>query len=239
MQSQIANVATLVGRWRGRLLDLLFPARCVSCYRIGESLCSHCRSQIQFVTPPFCPRCSHPLKSHAEACPNCRAYPLHLTHVRAVGFHEGALREAIHALKYKRRTDVAVPLAALLQRQLLRTEQDVDLITAVPLHPDRQRQRGYNQAEILARELAPRVGLPYLDGMKRIRPTADQIGLDVAMRHENVRAAFAADQTAFRGRHVLIVDDVCTTGATLDACAVALLAQGASRIYGLTVARPR
>lgn len=239
MQSQIANVATLMGRWRRQLLDLLFPARCVNCNRVGESLCSRCRSQIQFVTPPYCRRCSRPLEFHGDPCPLCRAHPLHITQIRAIGYHEGVLRRAIHALKYRHWTVLADPLAALLQQYLLRTAPSVDLITAVPLHPDRQRERGYNQAELLARSLAARAALPYICGLKRTRPTADQIGLDMGARHENVRGAFAADGTAFAGRRVLIVDDVCTTGATLDACAVALRAQGACEIYGLTVARPR
>ncbi len=239
MPSQIANVATLMGRWRGQLLDLLFPARCVNCNRVGESLCSRCRSQIQFLTPPYCRRCSRPLEFHGDPCPLCRAHPLHITQIRAVGYHEGVLRHAIHALKYRHWIDLADPLAALLQQHLLRTAPNVDLITAVPLHANRQRERGYNQAELLARSLAARVALPYTGGLKRTRATADQIGLDMGARHENVRDAFAADGAAFAGRRVLIVDDVCTTGATLDACAVALRAQGACEIYGLTVARPR
>ena len=113
------------------------------------------------------------------------------------------------------------------------------MVAAVPLHPDRQRTRGYNQAELLARELAAQLALPYIGGLRRIRATADQIGLDAAARHENMREAFVADANAFRAQRVLLIDDVCTTGATLDACAVALRAQGARGIYGLTVARPK
>jgi ComF family protein len=239
MPSQIAHTATLVARLRGQLLDLLFPSRCVSCHRVGESICSRCLSSIRFVSPPFCPRCSRTLRVQGEPCFHCLTWPLHLTHIRAVAYHEGALRKAIHALKYGRRSDLAAPLAVLLQQHLLRSALKVDLITAVPLHPERERDRGYNQADLLARELAPRVALPYKGGLERIRATQDQIGLDAAARHENMREAFAADPTAFRGCRVLIVDDVCTTGATLDACAAALHSQGARLTYGLTVARPR
>ncbi len=163
----------------------------------------------------------------------------YLDQMHAVGYHEGALREAIHALKYNHRTELAVPLGGLLQQHIPQTSWKIDVITAVPLHPDRRRERGYNQAELLARELAGRVGLPYAEGLRRIRATADQIGLDAAARRENVRDAFEADASAFRDRRVLMIDDVCTTGATMDACARALGAQGARSIYGLAIARPR
>jgi ComF family protein len=235
----MARVATLAEQWRGQLLDLLFPSRCVNCHRVGESLCSSCLSSVRLLSPPYCPRCSRPLSYQSELCLQCRTFPLHVTEIHAAAYHEGALREAIHAFKYRRRIDLAAPLAILLQQHLLRAALQVDLITAVPLHPRRQCERGYNQAELLAKELARKVGLPYLDGLKRLRATKDQIGLDLAARHENMRAAFSADRANFRGRRVLIVDDVCTTGATLDACAVALESQGTRRTYGLTVARPR
>ncbi len=238
MRAQIASASTIVARWRGHLLDILFPLRCVGCQRLGESFCAYCRSQIRFVVPPLCAQCGHPLIATNATCPQCRAYPLHSDQLRAVAYHEGPLREAIHALKYNRRTELAAPLAALLQQQLQRAPLPIDVITAVPLHPARQRARGYNQAELLARELAARTSLPYIEGLARLRATADQVGLDMAARRTNVLGAFTADPSAFRGRSILLVDDVCTTGATLDACAVALRAQGARHIYGLTVARP-
>jgi ComF family protein len=159
--------------------------------------------------------------------------------MRAVAYHEGPLREAILSFKYNRRLDLAAPLAALLHQHCIQSALQVDLITAVPLHPERLLARGYNQAELLARELAPKIGLPYVSGLERIRATQDQIGLSAAARHENVRGAFAADRATFRGCRVLVVDDVCTTGATLDACAVALRFGGARLAFGLAVARPR
>jgi ComF family protein len=239
MPSQMARVAALAEYWRAQLLDLLYPSRCVNCHRMGEPLCSICLSSIRFVSPPCCPRCSRPLMIEGEPCLQCRTFPLHLVQIRAVAYHEGAMREAIHAFKYRHRTELAAPLTVLLQENLERSAINLDIITAVPLHPRRQVERGYNQADLLTKLLAHNVGLPYVDGLRRIRPTKDQIGLDVAARHENMRAAFEADPASFLGRRVLIVDDVCTTGATLDDCAVALASQGARSIYGLTVARAR
>ena len=239
MRVQIASASTRVARWRGQLLDLLFPTRCVSCQRPGESFCARCRSQIRFVTPPFCNRCNHPLRTPGDACPQCRRYPLRITQLRAVAYHEGELRAAIHAYKYQRRTDLAIPLAALLHQYVQDAPLPIDVVAAVPLAAERLRQRGYNQAELLARELASHLSLPYRSGLDRIRATADQVGLDARARRANVQAAFTAAPSAWQGRRVLLVDDVCTTGATLDECAGALLAQGATSVYGLAVARPR
>jgi ComF family protein len=239
MPSQNALAAAFVARWRGNLLDLLFPPRCVSCHRAGGSLCARCMDSIQPILPPYCQRCGHPLICQAEPCFHCRLHPLHLSQIRAVAFHEGALREAVLALKYNHRRDVAAPLADLLQQHIKQNPLEFELITAVPLHRERERERGYNQAELLAKELAPRAGVPYVTGLKRTRPTQDQIGLSLAARHENVRGAFEADAERFRNRRVLLVDDVCTTGATLDACGLALHSCGALLTYGLVVARPR
>ncbi len=239
MRAQMAGAAFIVASWRGQLLDLLFPARCVHCHRIGESLCPSCRSQIQLVTPPYCHRCGASLPQAQAPCIRCRVHPFQLDQNRAVAYHEGVLREAIHSFKYRRRAELAVPLAGLLQQHMQEWAPPVDVVTAVPLHPARQRQRGYNQAELLARALAVGISLPYVQGVHRLRATADQVGLDARTRRENVRGAFGAEGDVFRGRRVLLVDDVCTTGATLDECAGALKAQGAREVYGLTVARPK
>lgn len=239
MPGHVASGVAYAARWREYLLDLLFPTRCVSCGRIGEAICSSCLLSVRLVSPPLCPRCGRAQTSKIELCNPCRVRPLHLDQIRSVAFHEGALRQAIHSLKYDRRSDVATPLAALLVEYLMCHPIQVDLITAVPLHLERERTRGYNQAEVLARGLAMRTGLPFVPSLERTRFTSDQIGLDTAARFENVRGAFLADSSTVCGKRVLIIDDVCTTGATLDQCAVALRAIGARTIFGLTVTRPR
>ena len=239
MVRQIATVSTLVERWRGQLLDLVFPPRCVNCRRVGAGLCPDCLSKVQLVTPPFCSRCSHPLQYADQSCAQCRLHPLHIGQIRAVAYHEGPVREAIHALKYNQRTDLVAPLCDQLESHLGRSPVEFDLITAVPLAPLRLRARGYNQAELLARALAARHSRPYVGGLQRLRETADQIGLGPKARRENVDGAFQAEGVLFRGQRILLIDDVCTTGATLDACAVALTQQGAKAVVGLTVARPR
>ncbi|MBI4673630.1 MAG: ComF family protein [Chloroflexi bacterium] len=149
------------------------------------------------------------------------------------------MREAIHALKYKRRRDVAPALARLLAAQLASENAPFELITSVPLHPARELERGYNQAELLAEQTARVMRSTYVRTLKRTRATADQIGLSAVERRANVHAAFVSTGNAVAGKNVVLIDDVCTTGATLDACAAALFANHARAVYGLTVARAR
>ncbi len=224
----------------GRLLDLLFPPRCVNCKQTGSALCPQCFDRIHRLQPPFCERCSHPLISAQAPCPECHAHPRRITRIRAAAWHEGVVREAIHALKYKRRRDVAASLAKLLAPVCAEFQPPPDLITSVPLHPERQRTRGYNQAELLAEQTARAMRWVHVRALERTRATADQIGLSARERHANVAEAFRVSAVRdLTDRHIVLIDDVCTTGATLDACAAALFARGAAAVYGVTVARAR
>lgn len=225
--------------WGARLLDLVFPPRCVNCKHVSGALCANCLATLRPITTPTCARCGHPLVHARAQCSDCRAHPLHITKIQSVVWHDGALREAIHALKYSRRRDVAIPLANLMADHLTRANMTFDLVTSVPLHPTREQERGYNQAELLARHLAQTRALPYQRLLTRTRATADQIGLDGKARRINVADAFDANPIVTADKNVLLIDDVCTTGATLDACAVALFQGGARTVTGLTVARPR
>jgi ComF family protein len=238
MPRQRGSAAALVERWREQLLNLFFPPRCVNCRRVGESFCSVCRAQIEYIAGPVCRMCGSDVARADALCSHCAASPLALP-VRVAAYHEGALREAIHAFKYNKRTELAAGFAEMLAQAWARNKTQVDIVTAVPLHIEREQMRGYNQAELVARALAPRLNVPYQTLLQRTRATADQIGLNARERRANVTDAFLADGARAANRRVLIVDDVCTTGATLDACARALQAAGARAVYGLTVARPK
>ena len=152
---------------------------------------------------------------------------------RSIGPYEGALREIIQALKYERRRSVAKPLAHLMRSAGAQVLEEADVVVPVPLHLFRLYSRGFNQALELARHL----DLPVLDALRRTRATVTQTDLPEARRHDNVRGAFAVRRTIPRHAIVVIVDDVSTTGATLDACAAALLDAGAREVRGLTAAR--
>jgi ComF family protein len=220
-----------------RFLDLVFPARCVSCKKTGGALCDACFASIKLITPPFCSRCSHALRTPQSTCPECRDHPRIITRIRAAAWHEGAVREAVHALKYNRRRDAAMPLARLVAAQFAQLPVPIDWITCVPLHPAREQARGYNQAELIAEQTARLTRSTYVRALSRTRATADQIGLNAHERRANVNDAFRTEGNLNAGRNVVLIDDVCTTGATLDACAAALFAGGVNAVYGLTVAR--
>jgi ComF family protein len=158
----------------------------------------------------------------------------------AIGAYDGALRDIIQALKYGGRRSVARPLARLMARHGSEVLRGADCLVPVPLHRSRQRVRGFNQAA----EIARGIGLPVVHALVRARPTASQTDLPAARRHANVRHAFRAARRRFlrrpsdvHGRCVVLVDDVCTTGATLEACARALRAAGAREVRALTAAR--
>jgi len=154
-----------------------------------------------------------------------------------VVYLEGVLREAVHRLKYSGRTTLAEPLGDLMAVYWMQHPMPTDVIVPVPLHAARLRERGYNQATLLAREMARRVGLMVNEQMLvRQRATAPQVELNAMQRKENVHDAFCCSGDSLDGKQVLLIDDVCTTGATLEACAVALYAGGARSVRALTLA---
>ncbi|MCK4314155.1 MAG: ComF family protein [Anaerolineae bacterium] len=155
-------------------------------------------------------------------------------------YSEGTLREAIHWLKYRGRTALAGPLGGLMVAYWMQHPMPADVVVPVPLHTARLRERGYNQAALLAHEMARRVGLVVDEqALVRWRITAPQVKLDARRREENVRDAFRCSGDALTGKQVLLIDDVCTTGSTLEACAVALYEGGARGVQALTLAHAR
>jgi len=205
------------------LLNLLFPPRCVSCKAHGAWLCSACVDEIVFFETPW---------------PTFLDEMRPLQGVRAAAHLSGPLRQAIHRYKYGGLRALTPILGEILCDCWDADPWPADVIVPVPLHPQRLRERGYNQSALLARELARHTGIPVAEGtLQRITPTPPQVGLRAAERAENVRGAFRCQDDALARRQVLLVDDVLTTGATLRACAEALLERQASAVWGLTLAR--
>ncbi len=221
--------------WAG--FDWLYPPVCAGCGVSGDRWCKKCAASVRMWEPPICPVCGRS-QNHAGLCHNCQEHRPHFSAMRAWGVFEGPLRLAIHKLKYHRDITLGDVLAKPLIPMVAELGWHVDLVMPVPLSNGRQRERGYNQSAFLARPIAISQGIPILTHcLKRMRETRSQVGLDAFERKQNVDGAFWADARIVTGKKVLIVDDVTTTGATLDACAAALCEAGAQNVYGLTLAR--
>jgi len=233
-----------------RILDaivavVLAPA-CAACDELLDRpsrgpVCARCWRSILPLTPPLCDRCGDPLPSWRvvsvprQQCARCRRSTRAVDRARAIGAYDGALRAVIHALKYDGRRSLAKPIAAMMRHRGADLVDGAACAVPVPLHGSRRRQRGFNQADDLARHL----GLPVVRALVRTRATKTQTELPAAQRHRNVRDAFAASPaaSALAGRCVVLVDDVSTTGATLEACARVLKAAGVAEVRALTAAR--
>ena len=215
----------------GRLLDLVFTPRCVGCRREGVYLCHSCLDKGTSLPKPY-------FLGNAGAGEACLVETIALEGVLSCYAMEGAAREAVHQLKYRDVRAMAPVLGAMLGERVRASGMSFQGVCAVPLHPKRLRERGYNQSALLAKEAARSLGLPlHLDVVRRTRYGQPQArSANMAERRSGVRDAFSAS-VRLDGARLLLVDDVCTTGATLDACAHALKSAGAASVWGLTVAR--
>jgi ComF family protein len=173
-------------------------------------------------------------------CSLCRREPLQIDGIRSVAYFEGTLREVIHHFKYYNKQDLAIPLGKLMGDYWEKNPLPAEIIVPVPLHVDRLRERGYNQAALLAREFGRSTGLPISENsLVRVRATRPQVELSVQERKENVCDAFRCSSAELKDRRVLLIDDVCTTGATLEACSIALRQADVRSVWALTLARAR
>ncbi len=220
--------------------DLLYPPQCVSCQADSTWFCANCKAALSYITPPVCNKCGYPIAKQASFCHQCQTNPLnYLNAVRSAAFFDyGALKTAIHQFKYQGITILYRDFAPMLADCYSNHQLNSDVIVPVPLHKSRYKERGYNQAALLAQGLSKLIGLPVNHkALVRHRITKTQMTLKAAERKINVSNAFVCQSTALKGKKILLIDDVCTTGATLDACAQALKQANASAVYGLTLAR--
>ncbi len=233
-----------------RLLDLLLPVACAWCrapLRASPApcFCEACWSDLPAMTGPVCPGCGRPFgspealsASPEHECGSCRQDPPRFDQALAAGAFEGPLREAVHLFKYRPMRALGRPLAGWMADRV-RLVHALDAVVPVPLHRSRLRQRGFNQAVLLGQVVADRFGLPHsFDNLARVRPTRPQVELTGKERTENVRDAFAVSRPAeLEGKRLLLLDDVFTTGATLNECSRVLKLAGARSVIAFTLAR--
>lgn len=222
------------------LLDIFFPPSCVACGRVLAAeafFCAACDETVEHLTPDRCGVCAEPGVYAADQCPRCTARPPPFFRAFAPFAHEGAIARAIHQFKYEDHPELARPLAELSARESPSfLSAAPGIVAAVPLHRGRLRQRRYDQAELLAGELARLTGRTRVQALTRDRATQRQVGLSETDRDANVDGAFACTAPV-EGAEILLVDDVLTTGATARAAATALRRAGAREVWVFTVAR--
>ena len=229
------------------ITSLLYPPVCAICranIRAGRHLCDQCDAKAIRIVAPFCQTCSEPFEgaiTGAFTCANCAHRTIHFDAAVAAYRSRGIVREIVHSFKYGRqiylRHLVARWLYAALNDERLR-ERRFDIIVPVPLHPTRERERGFNQASLLAESLSAQISTPSQPLLERIRYTTTQTALDRAERMENLHNAFRLRKNAdVRGLRVLLIDDVLTTGSTLSECARVLKRAGATSVHAATAAR--
>ncbi len=200
-------------------------------------MCDRCYSQIDLKQNPSCNFCGEPIKS-GSICTRCKQQTPYFAKLRSLGYYSGPLRDAIVSLKYHRNIGLGSFFAPALCVIIVKEKWNIDFITSIPLSANRKKERGYNQAEILARPIARRMNLPYSEKpVHRNKHTSSQVGLSVKERQLNMKDAFMADPQVVKDKSILLIDDVATTGATMDACAKALLDAGCRQVFGLTLAK--
>ncbi len=229
------------------LLSLFYPATCVVCsenIERSQYLCDTCRSRAPRIVAPFCAKCSEPFPgaiTQTFNCANCENRTLHFDCAVAAYRSRGIVRRLVHQFKYSGQRYLRFPIAEWLGETMRDPRLDgrrFDVIVPVPLHPARERERGFNQATLLAERLGDSTGVSLYPALERIRYTTTQTVHDRAERIENLRGAFRLRKNRdVRDLRVLLIDDVLTTGSTLSECARVLKAAGAVSVHAATAAR--
>lgn len=233
-------MAFLHQSFKDTLLDLVFPQQCLVCGKEGKLFCAKCSAGLSYISPPVCSLCGHHV-SNDGVCPMCLSGKIHLDGLRSVFNFEGGIAQAIYSLKYHNLRSVAPLLGTFMADYLKQNPMPADIIVPVPLHPSRLKYRGYNQSLLLARELCRQTGIELADKwLERSLATASQARTQNRIeRLANVNNAFIFKYPTTTAPRVIIIDDVATTGATLNACAATLKEAGALSVWGLTIARER
>jgi len=220
------------------LLDFIFPKKCTGCEKFGEYFCRDCHNKIEFVEKPVCPVCQRQAvegKTH----PGCKTRYTPDGLVVACRYKD-PIKKAISKVKYRWVYDIEKVLVDLLASRIYKFDLPQKLILVpVPLHKKRKNWRGFNQAEILAKELAKKFDVEYSGLLFRNRETKTQVGLDKKARKKNVKGAFFVQEKvnqSVRGKNIMLIDDVYTSGATISECAKVLKKSGAKSVWGMVIA---
>lgn len=220
-------------------LDWLYPPVCAGCGEPGYRLCPKCRGKINFFQGNLCEICGRPIDKPGALCKACDTAPPPYDALRSLAKYEGAMRACIHSLKYDHNQSLGEYFSKDLLNCIKLENWTLDMVIPVPLSPLRIKERGYNQSALIARPLAMALSLRYQPyALKRIRNTQSQVELTAEKRRINVAGAFQAVPELVKDKVVLLVDDVTTTGSTINECTRELKSVGARAVYCITLARP-
>lgn len=221
---------------------MIYPVRCPFCDEpvagMRELICGGCLSKLEFVKQPYCMKCGKQLTGQEEYCSDCSAGSHRFDGGRSLLVYKGAVKKSIYRFKYKGRKEYARAYAALVENQMQAFFEQVkpDALVPVPLHRARRRIRGYNQSELLARHIGRRMGVPVRTKLVvRSRNTVPQKNLDLSGRQNNLKKAFKLYRNDVKLNTIIIIDDIYTTGSTMDALTVVLRRAGVEKIYFLTL----
>lgn len=220
------------------MLDLLYPRRCPVCAEISQGICKKCTAEIKLITHPRCYKCGKPVEGEeTEYCEDCNEHHHYFTEGRGLLLYEGKVKESIHRIKYENKREYLDVYAQLMAENLGKNVRrwNPQVCIPIPMYSVKKRMRGFNQAEILAQKLGEMLHIP-VDAkvLQKIKDTSDQKSLDVRQRKHNIQGAFSVTGD-LPYKRILLVDDVYTTGNTIDAAAKTLLDAGAEEIYFLTI----
>ncbi len=252
MQTSKSGASDKVLRGLRKILDFVFPQNCISCdAEISEEgdhcLCAPCRADIGFIRPPYCFECGVPADlsyayPHEEfVCGVCRQDPYQFDQARSLGFYDTVLRTTIHHFKYRKQMGVLPEVDLLLEKYFAQNPGFCQgfMVSPIPLHFNKMKERGFDQAFLIARQVARVLKLPLAGGLlRRIKATSSQATLTRAERARNIKGAFEVSRPdLLAGKNILLVDDVFTTGATVNEAAKILKKEGAAKVYVFTLGR--
>jgi len=205
---------------------------------MGKPWCPDCQSRVPHIVQPLCDKCGIPVNNGVVICDKCKTNPPAYRKMRSWAVFDSPVQNALHTLKYRRNMGIADALARQIADFVHSLRWDVELLVPMPLGKKRLKERGYNQVGLVARLLAYELGLQYMpQGLWKTRDTRSQVGLSISQRRENVRNVYQAEVKMVNRRSILLMDDVATTGSTIQSSADALLSAGAQDVYALTIAR--
>lgn len=224
------------GNIKEKILDLLFPKKCVCCGKMGSFLCGICKKEITKVKSGSCPNCNR-LSKKGKFCQTCRPKTSLTGVLFCLYFSEEKTKKLLHEFKYGGIYGISEILGNMMAEKIIEENLSVDLITFVPISKKRQRKRGFNQTQLLAKEISDKTGIKMLPLVKKIKETKSQVGLKKKERQSNLGGAFIGLEQSLRGKKILLVDDVYTTGTTMLECGKALRSMGAKEVWGITAAK--